>query len=856
MKTFSSRLVALFLTALMAASAFPSTSATGTSSSDSLAYGVTYDWQMLDDDIESITAISLTEVLADVSKSADDAGFELLLAQAHTGTSSFIIEQYDGNTVTWDDYNGASVELTERITTATLRHGVMVDTAMISEWSDSFAGYEVAFTIDSEMLLNADVKYTEFVDEDLNIYGMDLDMNMKFETDFVADIEGEIEGDGETMPIDIHFDAMINYEIPSSQMSVVLDQPSTLLQNMSDAEPGMELDWDCESHDDDWDGPNYEYWEDDWEDGSWLEIMDNCLPSSGSYQTSASFEVNFDGFPTEDLGFAPGEWDISLKDSVQDTGTFEDYEVEIHESVYFEDSPSQMITIDSSGTQVSAMQVEYVPMPLGMGPMMGMLLEEAFVGSGDNPTLGEAFEDELEDSILGEMFGMGELTEESTGDDHHHEEDHWFYCDNGNRVYEWEVNNDEDNCGDGSDENVPTISAGIWGWDEDGVEASTHVGYVEPGDWTVSWELCESSDEYGNNCQEIASGQNVTEIYPDWDNEEEDYSEEYSSGYFSSWPNDLTPPENAYACLMVTWHHPEDNSQDLSDSGCKYIGIEPPYLNARLDLGCDSCEIYMDAHNLQHTDDTIWEAQWQVKDEDGTTVHSGSQDIGDDYWWNYEDGIGSDLSEGEYCLHVTVKELDSGAESHSMDCDEKGKDIEPSERLEKIGEAFAESGIGNVMENFGKNLENRMSKYEADIAYEDAMAYSLWDKESARFVGFQFLVESESNWHTLVGPASDAYTVAPPKTISVNYVAGTVATDTAEEIDDMDTLSELVDVTQHETDTKEVIEVVEESGIGDKDKAGDGGSDEDGGLVPFVSPLATIAVIALAGIAVRFNRRE
>ena len=854
MKNNNSRMIALLLTILMTASVVPTSSASSPTEDAPIAYGVTYDWQMLDDDIESITAISLTEVLADVSKSADDAGFELLLAEANTGTSSFIIEQYDGNTVTWDDYNGESVELTERITTATLRHGVMVDTAMISEWSDSFAGYEVAFTIDSEMLLNADVKYTEFVDEDLNIYGMDLDMDMKFETDFVAGIEGEIEGDGETMPIDINFDAMINYEILASQMSIVLDQPSTLLQNMSDAEPGMELEWECESHDDDWDGPNYESWY-EYDDWYGLMIEDNCLPSSGSYQTAASFEINFDGFPTEDLGFAPGEWDISLKDSVQDTGTFEDYEVEIDESVDFEDSSPQMITIDSSGTQVSAMQVEYVPMPLGMGPMMGMLLEEAFVGSGDNPTLGEAFEDELEDSILGEIFGMGDLAEESTDDHQHYEEDNWFHCDNGNKVYDWQVNNYEDDCGDGSDENVPVVNSYIWEWDEEGISAQTGIRNVEPGNWTVSWQLCESSDEYGNNCQEIASGQNVTETDPYWIEEEENYSEEYSSGNFYSWPNDLTPPENAYACLMVTWHHPEDSEHDMSDSGCSYIGIEPPYLDARLDLGCDSCEIRMDAHNLQHTDDTIWEAQWQVKDEDGTTVHSGSQNIGVDYWWNYEDGIGSDLSEGEYCLHVTVKELDSGAESHSMDCDEKGKDIEPSERLQKIGEAFAESGIGNVMENFGKNLENRMSKYEADIAYEDAMAYSLWDKESARFVGFQFLVESDSNWHTLVGPASDAYTVAPPKTISVNYFVGAMATDTAEEIDEMDTLSELVDITQHESDTEEVIEVVEESGIGDKGKTGDGDS-ESGGLIPFVSPLATIAVIALAGIAVRLNRRE
>ena len=58
-----------------------------------------------------------------------------------------------------------------------------------------------------------------------------------------------------------------------------------------------------------------------------------------------------------------------------------------------------------------------------------------------------------------------------------------------------------------------------------------------------------------------------------------------------------------------------------------------------------------------------------------------------------------------------------------------------------IVEALAESTIDNTMESFGQNLENRLSNFEDDydVAYEDGMAYALYDDATNRFVGFQLV---------------------------------------------------------------------------------------------------------------------
>mgnify|MGYP003316396941 CR=1 FL=1 len=116
--------------------------------------------------------------------------------------------------------------------------------------------------------------------------------------------------------------------------------------------------------------------------------------------------------------------------------------------------------------------------------------------------------------------------------------------------------------------------------------------------------------------------------------------------------------------------------------------------------------------------------------------------------------------------------------------------------------------------------------------------------------------------YSLLGPESDVYDEAP-RGISMTYFSGSQAIAQEAEIEDDTTLSDLVDLSEHNDDL--IDDAIEDSlednspeAGGPTDGSGDASEDDaDSGLLPFISPVLTISMIATAGIfASRRNRDE
>ena len=111
----------------------------------------------------------------------------------------------------------------------------------------------------------------------------------------------------------------------------------------------------------------------------------------------------------------------------------------------------------------------------------------------------------------------------------------------------------------------------------------------------------------------------------------------------------------------------------------------------------------------------------------------------------------------------------------------------------------------------------------------------------------------------MIGPESSAY-VTPQRGVSVNYFTGIDAVEEAEEIEEQTDLTDLVDVTQHNTDEVEAIN--EGTDPADLSENPDGGEDgevteeEISSLLPFLSPVTTVAMIALAGMFVSIRSKD
>ena len=279
----------------------------------------------------------------------------------------------------------------------------------------------------------------------------------------------------------------------------------------------------------------------------------------------------------------------------------------------------------------------------------------------------------------------------------------------------------------------------------------------------------------------------------------------------------------------------------------------------------DEMEFDYEVHGLDDNED--YEVSWTVTNDEGTTSDAGSMAVTDQYDV-YNSEIASINGPGEYCIDIEVTRLsDDVMISESQECDSVSRDMEPSDKVITIVEAIGESTLENALEIFGENLENRLSNFEDDfdIAYEDGMAYALFDTEDDRFVGFQVVASpGGTQWYTLIGPESNAYGT-PTRGVSITYFTGIAAQEEAEVIEDQTELADLVDLTTHNTDEVEAVnEGIDPETLPEDPVDPEGGTEgetnttqeEASSLLPFVSPLMTVSMIALAGMFVTIRSKD
>ena len=403
-----------------------------------------------------------------------------------------------------------------------------------------------------------------------------------------------------------------------------------------------------------------------------------------------------------------------------------------------------------------------------------------------------------------------------------------------------------------------------------------------PAMFAMIWaNAAKGSGEYPGIVDALLNNDDFADVFEDWAESILDGSDE---------------DEDYFVCanlVEIPYEYVEDGVDDCGDNSdeefvCDDGEIIPPHYVNDGDEDCQNgedetapnsvdIEIYMnDAsesdmnfdYNVHGMDyDENYEITWTVTDDEGTTSDAGSDAVTDGDYSTYEN-VNAELDGfGEYCVDIEVKRMsDDQIVGSEQECESVSQDIEPSDRLVTIAEALAESTLENTMESFGKNLENRLSNFEDDydVAYEEAMFYTLYDTNTDRFVGLQMVVSpGGTQWYTLIGPESSAYGT-PQRGISVNYFTGIDAEEEAEEIEDQTELADLVDVTQHNTDEVDAVnegvdpETLPDSGPSDAtiDDETDAEDEDASSLLPFLSPVTTLAMIALAGMFVSIRSKD
>ena len=752
------RTIAVLFTCLMIITTVPANVAAQTSSesSESIAFGIEYDYSNINADVESMIGLDLTEVFQEVMAAGDDAGIDLLIGRVTTGTTTIVFEQYDGDMVTLD-VDGTQTDFSTKITELTVRHGVLDDFAVNVEWEDSYAGIELTVGYDAEQLFNADVLYTEYFDANMGLHGMDMEMEIDAMIEYSVGISGELSGDGESLPFDVELKIGTSYEINNGLLEVRMDEPSPMYDAMVNLQPGEDLYWSCE---DNIDAPSISN-----DDGE-VNVQDQCSERNIHYETATSVIFELTGIPTEELGLPAGDFDISITDSVTDLYDGEIENFFMGGVMQLLDEPSQMITIDD-GSTLEVHQAYASPTPIAFPAMWAMMWANSVVGSGDYPTIVDAL---MGNANFEEIFGDFADGISGDGDD----DERYFTCANLNEISEDYMQDGYDDCGDNSDEE-------FWCTDDDGNSWQINVWDVNNG-----WEDCPNGED-----------------------------------------ETMGPQYEIYLEML-------DSSEDEMEFDYRVYGLD-------------------------YEED--YEISWTVTDDEGTTSDAGSMAVIDQ-----NDVYKAEIAEingpGEYCIDIEVTRLsDDVMISESQECRSVSRDLDPSDKVITIVEAIGESTLDNALEIFGENLENRLSNFEDDfdIAYEDGMAYALFDAEDNRFVGFQVVASpGGTQWYTLIGPDSNAYGT-PSRGVSITYFTGLAAQEEAEVIEDQTELADLVDVTSHNTNEVEAVnegidpETLPEDVVPVIQNLTDV---DDESLLPFVSPLMTVSMIALAGMFVTIRSKD
>jgi hypothetical protein len=961
---------ALFAALLLCLATLPMTvSAQVDPIQNDFAYGVEYDWSNLDEDIDSLTGIDLNEILSRTMLAASDAGLNLTVAQLSTGSSNIFVESAEDRTPTTIDLDGDVHDVWLRMTDVTIRHAVLFDSALITEWVDASgadpAGFDGYLSVDSENAVAVDVNMVEYLDDDYNLYGVDMDFSLASEVSVEYMMDVDVEGGGEDFGFAVTFGTAFDFDVPSSSAEWRLGHETPVLSALSTYESVY-----AECTDNAFITTS----------GTEADIGIECGMMEGDYTVSTGFSVDLADVPTENFGLDSGLLDLSISDQISSSGSFEtdmndflgdgDGSDDDGEGPGFGGDADASIIIEEGGSAVDVVSCDCGTANPIMFLMLATMLSEIGEAFAEDAAeeLGGTFEDELSEAIeeISEEFDLG-------GSDDNGDGEMPFYCDNGNVIetYDsWRIGNGEDDCGDWSDEvNGETYFAcdapgeGVRTWDvNDGTEdcsdgsdegalwmsnvninLNTYYLCADGNGQVMEWDLENGWDDCADGSDELldaegalqqvmiaslsAGGFSERDIDDDGTDDHcyvaevtvvgnDGSSTSYSlkGGYWGGFEStDLGDADNLgfreYSVTGVIHQYgvPSMGCEDATVADIEATGLVASSLQKE-DSGAlkrlistgsmwtnDDRMWFSASFEGAYDDDETYTLKFEMVDDLGNIEAAMDMTVGeDDRWWTEAQLPGTfNLEPGEYCGSLEL--VDSqGVTVDTYEDDRMCMTVEELpeflQTLETIGEAFGESNFEATLEAFGENLEDRLGSITEDIAYTDANFVMLWSPSHHTVVGAALVVsDNMDTWYTLVGPeVVEVYDdeinyspSTPPATIGLTYYIGSAAEEAAEVVEDAQSVDDIADTSAHAEGMGDLAQVLEDAGVDPADvgideedtqtdgSTDDGSSDEEppataeelieeGGFgLPSVSGLATVAVLALAGIvAAQRNRDE
>jgi len=272
----------------------------------------------------------------------------------------------------------------------------------------------------TEQLFVIDATYTEYVDDELMVYGGDLDMSGEFALESNMEFNLQVIAANEVLAPELGMGFSVSFEIPSINSQWRTDEPLDYLHHLSE-----------EPTDDSNDSTDNGSVGDEYQSG--------LIEGDFSTITGYSMMLSIEGIPAEDFDINLDAFNVQLSDSIPGQGIFSEEMNVLSGAAWDWECPPvggvENVNINpSSNETVSAQCGLAPPISMGMASMMAISMMSAL------------------DSGVQELFSAIEEQVGAWMEEIAPEED-TFVCDNGEEIpAEWE-NDGEIDCEDGSDEN-------------------------------------------------------------------------------------------------------------------------------------------------------------------------------------------------------------------------------------------------------------------------------------------------------------------------------------------------------------------------------------------------------------------
>ena len=250
------------------------------------AWGVSYDWSELPNDIKDMTGIDIEQILLDLEDAALDGHINLDLEHGISGSTYYYVVQSRGESTEIDLAGSGGDEDVDVIdTTITLRMAVESTGGTDFDWSEDDVGFD--FNIDSigNNAIIIDIQMTEYYTDDFHLAGMDLNVAGGMSYDSSMSMNADIFAGNDHITFENTTVSMtMDYTITELTAEWRMEEASTIYEDILGGDYDV-IHWNCDSYYD-------ESQRNTWSESTGYEILDSGVYDDDNQRIETDHDYN------------------------------------------------------------------------------------------------------------------------------------------------------------------------------------------------------------------------------------------------------------------------------------------------------------------------------------------------------------------------------------------------------------------------------------------------------------------------------------------------------------------------------------------------------------------------------------